>query len=112
MITAGYYGICKGYKEIVFLGAESNWFKEMEVDEENHVYFNDSHYYGENNKRRLIDEWGRAISVAEQLEANARVFRQYMFLATYAKKRKCVMYNATPNSLVDAFPRIVLEKLG
>ena len=111
LIAAVYYGICKGYKEIVLLGAETNWVKELEVDEENQVYFNDSHYYGEKNKRKLIDAWGRSISVAEELECDARVFRQYMFLDAYAKRQKCVIYNATPNSLVDAFARIFLDRL-
>lgn len=111
LIAAVYYGICKGYKEIVLLGAESNWFKEMEVDEENQVYVNDSHYYGEKNKRRLIAAGGRNPCVAEALESDARAFRNYMFLAAYATKRKCVIYNATPNSLVDAFSRCTLEKL-
>ena len=106
LIAAVYYGICKGYKEIVLLGAETNWVKELEVDEENRAYFNDSHCYGEKNKRRLIDAWGRSISIAEELECDARVFRQYMFLDAYAKKQKCIIYNATPNSLVDAFARI------
>lgn len=111
LIAAVYYGICKGYKEIVLLGAETNWVKELEVDEENQAYFNDSHYYGEKNKRRLIDAWGRSISIAEELECDARVFRQYMFLDAYAEKQKCVVYNATPNSLIDAFVRLSLGRL-
>lgn len=110
LVAAIYYGICKGYKEIVLLGAEANWVKELEVDEDNHVYFNDTHFYGRENKRRLIDGWGRAISVAEELEVDARVFRQYMLLDTYAKKEHCAIYNATPNSLVDAFSRLPLDK--
>ena len=111
MIAAVYYGICKGYKEIVLLGAETNWVKELEVDEENQAYFNDSHYYGEKNKRLLIDAWGRPISIAEALESDARVFRQYMFLDAYAKRKKTLIYNATSNSLVDAFSRLSLGRL-
>lgn len=111
LIAAVYYGICKGYKEIILLGAEMSWFKEIEVDEENHVYFNYSHFYGEKNKRRLMNENGIPISVAEELEYEARAFREYMFLAAYAKKMKCAIYNATPNSLVDAFERKRLSSL-
>ena len=111
LIAAVYYGICKGYKEIVLLGAETNWVKELEVDEENQAYFNDSHYYGEKNTRLLIDAWGRPISIAEALESDARVFRQYMFLDAYAKRKKTLIYNATSNSLVDAFSRLSLGRL-
>jgi len=111
LIAATYYGICKGYKEIILLGAEMNWFRELEVDEGNNAYFNDSHYYGEKNKQRLMDGQGRAMSVAELLEYNALALRQYMFLADYAGKRNCAIYNATPNSLVQAFPRLALSSL-
>lgn len=111
LITAIYYGLCRGYKQIVLLGAESNWFKELEVDENNQVYINDSHYYGKNNRRLLMAAGGRTLSIAEGLESDARAFRQYMFLASYAIKRKCAIYNATPNSMLDAFLRIEVEKL-
>jgi hypothetical protein len=112
LIAAVYYGLCRAYKEIVLLGAESNWFKELEVDENNQVYINDSHYYGENNRRLLMAAGGRTLSIAEGLESDARAFRQYMFLASYATKRKCAIYNATPNSMLDAFPRIEIEELN
>lgn len=110
LIAALYYGICKGYEKIILLGAETNWVKGLNVDETNQPYFREEHCYGTAEKRMLVDGWGRTISVAEELECEARVFRQYMFLDRYARSQDCVIYNATPDSLVDAFARTALTR--
>jgi len=109
VIAAVYYGICKGYDDIYLVGSEMNFAKGIEVDENGMLYFNDTHFYAKEHKRFFVDANGRPIPIAEFLEADARVFREYMLLEEYSKKMGVKIYNATPGSWVDAFERIDLK---
>ena len=111
LVAALYYGICKGYDRIYLLGSEMNFIKGIEVDENNGLSVNYTHFYKGKKQRRLADAYGNAIPIAEVLEADARVFRQYMFLEAYAKKMGVKIYNATPRSWVDAFERVELSRI-
>lgn len=112
VVTAAvFFGICKGYKEIYLLGAELNWLKSVVVAEDNTLYFDDSHFYGTENRRMMADEFGKPIHMAEYLGYERRSFQEYEMLEAYSKKRGTKVYNATPNSLVDAFERKQLKWL-
>ena len=111
VIAAVYYGICKGYDDIYLVGSEMNFAKRIEVDEDGMLCFNDTHFYAKEHKRFFLDANGRPISIAEFLEADARVFREYMFLEEYSKKMGVKIYNATPGSWIDAFERIDLKMI-
>lgn len=111
LVAALYYGICKGYDRIYLLGSEMNFIKGIEVDENNGLSVNYTHFYKGKKQRRLTDAYGNTIPIAEVLEADARVFRQYMFLEAYAKKMGVKIYNATPRSWVDAFERVELSRI-
>lgn len=111
LVAALYYGICKGYDRIYLLGSEMNFIKGIEVDEDNGLFVNYAHFYNGKKQRRLADAYGNAIPIAEVLEADARVFRQYMLLEAYAKKMGVKIYNATPRSWVDAFERVELSRI-
>lgn len=112
VVTAAvFFGICKGYKDIYLLGAELNWLKSVVVDENNNLYFDDSHFYGTEVRRFMADEFGNPIHIAEYLWGERRSFQEYEMLEAYSKKRGTKVYNATPNSLVDAFERKQLKVL-
>ena len=111
LVAALYYGICKGYDRIYLLGSEMNFIKGIEVDENKGLSVNYTHFYKGKKQRRLADAYGNAIPIAEVLEADARVFRQYMLLEAYAKKMGVKIYNATPRSWVDAFERVELSRI-
>lgn len=88
-----------------------NFIKGIEVDENKGLSVNYTHFYKGKKQRRLADAYGNAIPIAEVLEADARVFRQYMLLEAYAKKMGVKIYNATPRSWVDAFERVELSRI-
>lgn len=112
VVTAAvFYGMCRDYKEIYLLGAELNWLKSVVVDEDNKLFFDDSHFYGREVRRPMLDEFGNSIRMAEYLGYERRSFREYERLEEYSKKRGLKIYNATPNSLVDAFERKHLKSL-
>lgn len=111
MTAAVFFGICKGYKEIYLLGAELNWLKSVVVAEDNTLYFDDSHFYGTEARRLMADEFGNPMHMTEYLWCERRSFQEYEMLEAYSKKRGTKVYNATPNSLVDAFERKQLKVL-
>ena len=112
VVTAAvFFGICKGYKEIYLLGAELNWLKSVVVAEDNTLYFDDSHFYGTEARRLMADEFGNPMHMTEYLWCERRSFQEYEMLEAYSKKRGTKVYNATPNSLVDAFERKQLKVL-
>lgn len=109
--AAVFYGICKGYGEIYLLGTELDWFKSITVDEENNLYHDDTHFYGTTG-RLPLSEFGGRITLSEYLGSNVRTFQEFERLREYAENGGgTTIYNATPNSMVDAFERRRLETL-
>ena len=99
-----------GYKEIILLGADHNWFENLVVDENNTVCLKDFQFY---NSNTVLKPWIRAngskYKMYEVLTDLTSMFRGYFDLREYADYKKVLVHNATENSFIDAFERVNFE---
>lgn len=107
MIPAILCGIWMNYKKIYLTGADHTWTKTLDVTEDNRVISVQPHYYRDNDKeKKRVDKTYRNIRLHQVLESVARAFRSYWEIARYADAKGITIINATPSSMIDAFPRL------
>ena len=98
-----------GFKEINLLGVEHSWTENIRVNKENQVCLSDKHFYEIEAK---LSPWikldGSVYKMSEILTDLSKMFRGYYYLKYYAKYKKAIIYNCTPNSYIDAFERKLL----
>ena len=99
-------GIWLGYKEIYLMGADHSWLQSIWVDDDNRVVTVQPHFYADNDKekQRVRSEYA-GHRLHDVLESFHIAFRSYHRIARYAASRGVEIYNATPGSFIDAFPR-------
>lgn len=106
MIPAIMEGIRLGYKEIYLCGADHTWTKTLDVDSENFVISVQPHFYEDNEEEhKRVRETYKGIRLHEVLGSMAVAFASYWKIADYAKKKGIRITNATPGSMIDAFPK-------
>ena len=105
--TCLWLGIKLRYDEIYLLGADTSWIERVRVDQTtNELYTIDRHFYGEVKRPLYSDVDGKIPrKLHEELEADARVLRNYWELEAYAQHAGITVYNASAYSLIDAFNR-------
>lgn len=105
--TCLWLGIKLRYDEIYLLGADTSWIEQVRVDQTtNELYTIDRHFYGEVKRPLYSDVDGKIPrKLHEELEADARVLRNYWELEAYAQHAGITVYNASAYSLIDAFNR-------
>ncbi len=106
LIPAIMTGIWLGYKEIYLLGADHSWLRTLDVDEDNTVVSIQPHFYsdGEEEHRRVATMF-RDIRLHELLWGFHLAFKGYHAIRRYASTVGISIYNSTPGSYIDAFPR-------
>jgi len=112
--TAVYCAIFWRYKNIVIVGADTSWHKEIEVAQNtNQVYLNATHYYGVEKIYLYKDgEKTQPIKLHESLAlGTATVLKNYWLLKDYAEFNGVSVYNASAHSNIDAFPRKKLSEV-
>lgn len=99
-------GIWLGFKEIYICGADHTWIKTLSVNERNEVVSIQPHFYEEDAReieRQRVDYL--RIPLHQVLDSQAVAFRAYHTIQNYAASRGIRIFNATPGSYIDAFPR-------
>lgn len=106
MIPAIMNVIRLGYKTINLAGADHSWTKSLWVDDKNHVISIQPHFYKDNDdeKKRVATEYLK-YPLYKILESLHIAFRAYFLIADYAKCKNIKIFNVTPDSFIDAFPR-------
>jgi len=95
-----------GFKQIYILGADHSWIKNLEVDADNHVVSVQPHFYRDpGNERKRIDAVYRDVHLHQVVESFAVALKSYHDLQDWARAERVDIFNATPGSLIDAFPR-------
>jgi hypothetical protein len=95
-----------GFKEITLLGADHSWMKEVSVTQDNTVLVNQKHFYDETTSTpQHMLKRGGVRRLHEILHKWQLAFAAYFDLEDYARSRKTKIYNATPDSFIDAFER-------
>lgn len=102
-------GIWLGYQRIYIAGADHSWMKTLRVSEDNEVISVQPHFYDDNaqEKERVASVY-KDVKLHEIVESFAIAFRSYYPIADYASRRGVEIYNVTPGSFIDAFPRLRL----
>lgn len=106
MIPSLMLAIWLGFKEIYIVGADHTWIKTLSVNERNEVVSIQPHFYkdgADELERQRIDYMHRPLH--DVLEAQTIAFRAYHTISAFTSGRDIHIWNATPGSYIDAFPR-------
>lgn len=100
-----------GFRTIDIVGADHSWMKTLSVAEDNEVVSIQEHFYSDNaeEKARVRHEY-RGYNLYQIVESFAVAFKSYIDIRAYADKRGVKIYNCTPGSFIDAFPRRKLQR--
>mgnify|MGYP006267595651 CR=1 FL=1 len=110
MNAAVYRALHLGHTQVVLHGLDFDLFKQVQVGPDNRLYWKYQHFYDAddpNPKAEKPQPVSRSLTqVLEEVVSSLRTFHE---LQAYATHRGQQVYNATPQSMVDAFPRKPLE---
>ena len=99
-------GIWMGYSEIFIVGADHSWMQTISVDDDNNVISVQPHFYKDDRReQQRIDSAYRNYRLHDIVYSFSVAFRSYHTLNRYAQKKGVRIYNSTPGSFIDAFPR-------
>lgn len=102
-------GIWSGYTEIYILGADHSWTQTLSVDDDNRVVSIQPHFYKEDpHEESRIRKAYLNLPLHSILDSFRIAFRSYHRLQAYALRHGVRIFNATPGSFIDAFPRACL----
>lgn len=106
LIAAIMIGLKAGYREIYLAGADHSWTRTLEVDENNMVVTVQPHFYkeSESEKKRVTSLYSN-IRLHDMMLSFHIAFRAYHRIRRYADAIGARIYNSTPGSFIDAFPR-------
>ena len=98
--------IACGYRTIYIAGADHSWTRTLSVDDENNVVSIQPHFYKEDEKevQRVNTEYMQ-YPLHQILYSFYVAFRSYHTIARYAGHLCVDIFNITPGSFIDAFPR-------
>ncbi len=101
-----------GYKNIYITGADHSWTQTLSVNERNEVVSIQPHFYkdDENEEARVKTEYLK-YPLHQIIHSFYVAFKSYFTIRRYATYRKVNIYNATPDSFIDAFERRPLSKI-
>ena len=106
MIPAIMESMKLGYQKIYLCGADHNWTKTLDVDNENFVVSIQPHFYEDNEEeKKRVRETYKGLRLHDVMGSMVVAFRSYWEVAGYARRKKVEIINATPGSMIDAFPR-------
>lgn len=103
--------INEGYGKVYVAGADHSWTQTLWVDDQNRVVSIQPHFYEDNEseRKRVATEYHR-YPLHQILQSLYIAFRSYFDIADYAQDRGVEVINITPESFIDAFPRLNLSK--
>lgn len=106
LIPAIMIAMREGYRTIYLAGADHTWTRTLSVDEENFVVSVQPHFYKDNDEEhRRVRSTYAGLHLHDVLGSMTVAFRSYWQIAEYARKKGVDIINATPGSMIDAFPR-------
>ncbi len=96
--------IYSGYQRIYLFGADNDWLKNVWVDEKNRIRHSEIHFYSENKEGKQICDNSQKLHMV--LASLYIVFKNYVDIEEYAKKKRVKIYNMNPLSFIDAFEKL------
>lgn len=107
LVASVFISILMRFNNIFLYGADHDWIKTVGVDDNNNIFTQNKHLYKEKDTKYpyRINNENRYMRLGELLEEWACVWNTYYKLNDFAKRNGTTIYNATKNSLIDAFAR-------
>lgn len=100
--------IREGYSKIYLAGADHTWTRTLSVDDENFVVSVQPHFYQDNDEEHSrVRSTYAGLHLHDVLGSMTVAFRSYWQIADFAAKKGVEIINATPGSMIDAFPRAI-----
>lgn len=98
--------INSGFRKIYIAGADHSWTRTLSVDDQNRVVSIQPHFYKDNEKEttRVNTEYMR-YPLYKIIYSFYVAFRSYFMIRDYAEYSHSEIWNITPGSFIDAFPR-------
>lgn len=95
-----------GYSEIDIVGADHSWMQTIGVDDQNRIISVQPHFYrdSKSEQTRVNTEYA-GYHLHQIVHSFYVAFKAYHDIAAYARHAGVAIYNATPVSFIDAFPR-------
>lgn len=95
-----------GFQRIIICGADHSWSRTLSVDDDNRVVAVQPHFYKDNDKEhaRVTQVYGN-VKLHEVFQSYYIAFKSYHTIKRYADTKNIEIFNATPGSFIDAFPR-------
>lgn len=111
MIPAIMTAIAMGYKKIYLVGADHSWTRTLSVDDNNNVISIQPHFYNDDETElaRIKKDYLK-YPLHTILDSLRLAFRSYHSIQDFATRHGITIYNSTPDSFIDAFPRCPLPK--
>lgn len=101
-----------GYGNIYVIGADHSWTKTLSVNERNEVVSIQPHFYKEDEQEQKRIKVDYLKYPLHQIIYSFYVaFKAYHKIQHYALHRGVKVYNSTPESFIDAFPRKPLSDI-
>ncbi|MDE6329747.1 MAG: hypothetical protein K2L83_03435 [Muribaculaceae bacterium] len=95
-----------GYSRIFLTGADHSWSRSLWVDDANRVVSVQPHFYRDDEKeRQRVEAEYAGYHLHDILDSLRIAFKSYFDISRHASRHGVMIYNATPESFIDAFPR-------
>ncbi len=102
-------GVWLGFKTIYVAGADHSWTRTLAVNEANEVVSIQPHFYEEDKREQeRITAVYRDVRLHEIIYSFYVAFKGYFSIEAFARSQGATIYNSTPGSFIDAFPRAPL----
>lgn len=110
LVPAIMTAIQAGFREIYLTGADHSWLETIRVNERNEVVSVQPHFYTDSKaeRERSVSEY-RGYRLHDILLSFYTAFSSYHRLQRFAISRGIHIFNATPGTYIDAFPRRSLD---
>ncbi len=102
-----------GYDKIYIVGADHSWTRTLSVNDRNEVISVQKHFYqdGADELERVKTEYLK-YPLHRIMYSFYVAFKSYFTIQRYAAAKGISIFNATPGSFIDAFPRRSLDDLA
>lgn len=103
--TALWVAMLEGYTEIDLYGVETNQFKDLFVADDNTLYINSPHFYGNELRQVYNADTGEKSRIHLFLGTVAGMLQSHYYLSLFANYMGVKVYNCTPGSMIDSYDR-------
>lgn len=109
VVAALYYFITRKAKEILLVGTDNDWHRELFVDENNDVIREDAHFYGQ--RKLNLTQIGeiKKGELYKYFYFYYVTLKQYSILAKYAEYNNVHVVNTCMKSYIDSFTKNDLD---